>query len=105
MTRDEARMHAKRAAAAVWRSAGGTQAFDWSECLGAADCGTAAFARWIDDNPGAPAAALYAFAVKAEPKAKPWPRAAPQLRVALETFRATYLALLRLAEEDCHGEV
>jgi hypothetical protein len=55
-----------------------------------------AMAVFVAANPTAPAEALY---LSSKPK-KPWVEAGAPLRVALETFRATYLALVALLEAE-----
>jgi hypothetical protein len=55
-----------------------------------------ALAGFVVANPTAPAEALY---LSTKPK-KPWGEAGAPLRVALETFRATFLALVVLLEAE-----
>lgn len=55
-----------------------------------------ALAVFVGANPAAPAEALY---LSTKPK-RPWSDAGAPLRVAVETFRATYLALVVLLEAD-----
>lgn len=95
MTRMEAIAAADRAAGAAFNGA----PFKWTAGLGAGVY-VGVLARFVREHPDATAAELYRFATAGEFAARPWDSAPLQLRVALEVFRATYLALLRLIEAD-----
>jgi hypothetical protein len=90
ITRAQAIEAADNAANVVWRACEGPQAFHWHEAF---QFSPAVMAQYVAEWPERPASQLYAFAV-AEDDAERWHKVAPVLRVTLEVFRATFLALL-----------
>lgn len=97
MKRDDAINHAARAAAAAFQSARAPVGFEWYDCLASTP---ADLAEIIDSVPWAPAAYIYRQALRTEPTAKLWWQTQPEIRVAVEVFRASYLALLRLTQDE-----
>lgn len=92
ITREQQLEAANRAATAA-QFAVEPKGKNWAEALKMKPETLAAF---VAANPTAPAEALY---LSTKPK-KPWDEAGAPLRVALETFRATFLALVTLIEAD-----
>lgn len=90
ITRDQHLEAAGRAATAA-QYAVGAKGRNWCDVLKARPEVLAAF---VAAHPEAPAEALY---LASQPK-RPWAEAGAPLRVAVETFRATYLALVTLLE-------
>lgn len=91
MTRDAAVAAARRVANVAWLEARAPAAFLWSDAVAVKPHLLAQYASMHRDMP---AEGLYRFAVRDQIKAAGWQGCAPALRVALEVFRATYLALL-----------
>lgn len=92
ITHDQ-RLEAANRAATAAQFAIDPKGKNWGEALKAKPDVLAAF---VTANPSAPAEALY---LSTKPK-KPWSEAGAPLRVALETFRATFLALLTLLDAE-----
>ncbi|MGE0698285.1 MAG: hypothetical protein AB7O57_04245 [Hyphomicrobiaceae bacterium] len=91
MTRDAAVLAACRVANVAWMEGKAPLAFLWSDALHVKPHLLAQYASMHRDMP---AEGLYRFAVRDHVAAVEWSRCPPQLRVALEIFRASYLALL-----------
>lgn len=87
---------ADRAAAVVWAAAGGPEAFGWRDALGGIGADVLA-QRVTLGGDDLTAERLYGFVmrVSGEPGAKGWRDVRPAVRVSLEVFRATFLALDR----------
>lgn len=80
-------------AKAIWVASHGPTSFGWRDALGRMRAD--ALAQFVVAQPTAAADALYRFATADEPGAARWRDIPPQLRVATEVFRATFLALYR----------
>lgn len=88
---------ADRAASLVWQVSAGTHAFGWRDSVGRLRAQVAA--QWVFNNRGGTAADLYGFLIAtAGEDAKSWDDVDPAVRVACETFRATFLTLVTEAE-------
>lgn len=98
LTYDAAIHAADRAAGAVWKGCQGPQAFGWRD--GFHVRAAMSLAQFVTANRAAPARDLYRFATAGgERPAQPFERVPPALRVAVETFRATFLVLLQELEK------
>jgi hypothetical protein len=97
MITSEQRLEAANRAATAAQFAIEPKGRNWAEALKTKPDILAAF---VSAHPTAPAEALY---LSTKPK-KPWTEAGAALRVALETFRATFLALCVLLEAEPEPE-
>lgn len=96
LAREGAIAAADRAAGVVWEAAGGPDAFGWRDALGGIGADVLA-QRVALGGPAMPAEQLYGFLVRVagEPGARSWTEVRPAVRVSIEVFRATFLALER----------
>ena len=92
LTLSETFQAADRLAGIAWRMQDGPTAFRWRDAL---KMPASALAQFVAANPHASAEALYLFAVSDQPVAASWADLPPPLRVAIEIFRASFLAMAR----------
>lgn len=96
LTLERAILYARNAADTVWSRIGPT-GFNWLDTLG---CHATVLAQFVAARPDAPASALYHFAVMDQRDAAQWVHLPPELRVAIEIFRATFLILYQAGKAE-----
>jgi len=94
MNRADAACHAWHTTQALWRRLELTP-FDFG-----ADAWLTDLADFLDRAPDSSAEVLYRHVMGIRIKSVPWDRANPHVRVCLEIFRATYLALMVLVRAE-----
>ena len=97
ITREEAYYAAARSANAAWAGYGHGAGM-WTYAFPASRQADA-LADFLDSHDDASAETLYRFAMQEQRNPKPWEKIGRQLKVALEVFRASYLALMVLVRQ------
>lgn len=95
MNRDDAIHAAAKAAGAVYAALGDKKGPTWQQVL---HCGARELHDFVAAERGAPAAALYGFAVRAQPAAPAYEQVSVAMRVACEVFVGSLRVMLQLVE-------